>query len=130
MRTRVRQLDDADLSQTIEFLSRAPVANVFLLSRIRQGGLDSARLGCPVHGVFRGGELVGLVHIGANLVPVIDDGRDSAVVDALASKVGRWRRSSSIMGADVAVLPLYERLAQIGPDTWGRPREVLSLIHI
>ncbi|MCM8899407.1 GNAT family N-acetyltransferase, partial [Cutibacterium acnes] len=38
MRTRVRQLDDADLSQTIEFLSRAPVANVFLLSRIRQGG--------------------------------------------------------------------------------------------
>ena len=126
MRTRVRQLDDADLSQTIEFLSRAPVANVFLLSRIRQGGLDSARLGCPVHGVFRGGELVGLVHIGANLVPVIDDGRDSAVVDALASKIGRWRRSSSIMGADVAVLPLYERLAQIGPDTWGRPREVRS----
>lgn len=112
VRTRVRQLDDADLSQTIEFLSRAPVANVFLLSRIRQGGLDSARLGCPVHGVFRGGELVGLVHIGANLVPVIDDGRDSAVVDALASKIGRWRRSSSIMGADVAVLPLYERLAR------------------
>ncbi|MBD4446799.1 DUF4081 domain-containing protein, partial [Xanthomonas citri pv. citri] len=32
----------------------------------------------------------------------------------------------SIMGADVAVLPLYERLAQIGPDTWGRPREVRS----
>lgn len=126
MRTRVRQLDDADLSQTIEFLSRAPVTNVFLLSRIRQSGLDSARLGCPVHGAFRGGELVGLVHIGANLVPVIDDGRDSAVVDALASKVGRWRRSSSIMGADVAVLPLYERLAQIGPDTWGRPREVRS----
>jgi len=30
------------------------------------------------------------------------------------------------MGADVAVLPLYERLAQIGPDTWGRPREVRS----
>ena len=101
MRTRVRQLDDADLSQTIEFLSRAPVANVFLLSRIRQGGLDSARLGCPVHGVFRGGELVGLVHIGANLVPVIDDGRDSAVVDASASKVGRWRRASSVMGGGV-----------------------------
>ncbi|GAE80197.1 1-hydroxy-2-methyl-2-(E)-butenyl 4-diphosphate synthase [Cutibacterium acnes JCM 18920] len=43
VRTRVRQLDDADLSQTIEFLSRAPVTNVFLLSRIRQSGLDSAR---------------------------------------------------------------------------------------
>lgn len=120
MRTRVRQLDDSDLAQVVEFLATDPVAHLFLLSRLRQGGLDAGRLGCPVYGAFRGDELAGIVHVGANLVPAV---AEPEVVPALASRVGRWRRSSSIMGPAESVLPLYEELCRIGSLAWGRPRE-------
>ena len=84
MRIRVRPLDDDDLPDALALLGAHPVENLFFLDRIQQGGLKRSRLGCPVYGAFRHGDLVGLVHVGSNLVPVADD---EEVLAALAARV-------------------------------------------
>lgn len=112
--TRVRTLDDTDLGAVMELLSADPVANVFLLSRFGQSGLDHDRLGCYVFGAWKGDELVGVLHAGANLVPVCTD---PGVLPRLAAHVGPWRRATSIMGRSDLVLALHAELAR----RWGRP---------
>ena len=119
MRTRVRPLDDDDLPDALALLGAHPVENLFLLDRIQQGGLKRSRLGCPVYGAFRHGDLVGLVHVGSNLVPVADD---EEVLAALAARVGPWRTSTSIMGTQRAVLPFHEHLTHLSERAWGHPR--------
>ncbi|MSS46503.1 GNAT family N-acetyltransferase [Cutibacterium sp. WCA-380-WT-3A] len=121
MFTRVRVLDDTDVAQVTEYLQQDPVGNMFLLSRIQAHGLNRGRLGCPVVGVIRSRELQGVLHLGANVVPVAAD--DSAI-EALASKIGPWRTSSSMMGRAEPVLALHHLLSQRYPRAWGSPREV------
>ncbi|AXE38471.1 DUF4081 domain-containing GNAT family N-acetyltransferase [Acidipropionibacterium virtanenii] len=120
MGTRIRVLDDTDLPAARELASADPLTNVFLLSRMSEGGLDRSRLGCPVHGAWQGRELVGMLHAGANLVPCGEPG----AVAQLASHVGPWRRSSSIMGRSDLVMGLHAELSRRWGHPWSRTREI------
>lgn len=113
-RTGVRTLDSRDLDAVWDILARDPVANVFVAARVTAYGLESWRLGCPIHGYFRDGELVSLCHQGANLVPVEAD--DEAIEGFVRSLTG-IRRCSSIVGPAPQALALWNRLS----DYWGRP---------
>ncbi len=119
--TRVRTLDDTDLGAVMEMLSADPVANVFLLSRFGQAGLDRERLGCYVFGAWRGGELTGVLHAGSNLVPVCTD---PEVLPRLAAHVGPWRQATSIMGRSDLVVALHGELSRRWGRPWAQTREI------
>lgn len=110
----MRTLDNRDLDAVREILARDPVTNVFVAARVLTHGLESWRLGCPVHGFFREGDLVSLCHQGANLVPVEAD--DEAIEGFVRALTGT-RRCSSIVGPAPQALALWNRLS----EHWGRP---------
>ena len=120
MSTRLRVLGNADVPVALELLRPEPIANLFLRSRIALHGLDRVTLGCEVLGFERNRTLVGLCHVGSNLVPV---GEDPEALDAFASKIGSRRHSSSIMGRAPLVRGLFERLSE-RHSSWAHPREV------
>ena len=68
--TSLRVLRPEDLAQVHDVLSRDPVADVFVASRVQAVGLDPARLGGEMWGYAVEGRLESLCHAGANLVPV------------------------------------------------------------
>jgi predicted GNAT family acetyltransferase len=114
----LRPLDDRDLGEALALCDRDPVVNVFVSSRVREAGLELARLGGQVWGYQRGGQLVSLCYAGANLVPV------SATPEATAAFAGRarlmGRRCSSIVGLAPSVMSMWETLR----PSWGAAREV------
>lgn len=120
-RTGVRTLDTRDLDDVWSLLSRDPVAHVFVASRVRMFGLESWRLGYPIHGYFRAGELVALCHQGANVVPVEADA--DAIVGFVRSLTG-YRRCSSIVGPAEQALPLWHGLCEHWGTNWEAIREV------
>lgn len=113
-RTGVRNLDTGDLDAVWNILGRDPVAHVFVAARVQAYGLESWRLGCPIHGFFRDGQLVALCHQGANLVPVAADGE---AIDAFVRALSGVRRCSSIVGPAPQALRLWNGLC----EHWGRP---------
>lgn len=118
--TELRVLTMADLPAALRVAERDPIANVFVLSRLQNGGLVPARGGAELWGWSVDGELTSLLYVGANVVPVE---ADAAAIAAFAAHAGRSaRRCSSIVGPADAVLPLWERLAPV----WGPAREVRS----
>ena len=114
----LRLLDNRDRDEVIELCDRDPVVNVFISSRVREAGLDPARLGGQLWGYQSGGRLASLCYAGANLVPV------AATPPAITAFAGRarllGRRCSSIVGPAQDVLSLWEMLRPY----WGRPREI------
>jgi predicted GNAT family acetyltransferase len=114
----LRLLDNRDRDEVIELCDRNPVVNVFISSRVREAGLDPARLGGQLWGYQSGGRLASLCYAGANLVPV------AATPPAITAFAGRarllGRRCSSIVGPAQDVLSLWELLRPY----WGRPREI------
>jgi uncharacterized protein len=113
-------LDDAALPDVLEFLRRDPIVNVFVLSRIEQGGLNSRRLGAEVWGYAdrETGRLTGVCYAGANLIPATDDER---AVRAFADRARRQgRRCSSLVGPAAIVAPMWRALL----PHWGEAREV------
>ncbi len=117
----VRVLGTPDLSAAVRVLGVRPLENVFVASRIRQGGLEAFTLGCDVWGYEDGGELRSILHHGANLVPV---NADDDALDAYAAALGPRRRCASIVGEASMALGLWRRLAAAWPAVWGNPREV------
>lgn len=117
----VRTLTNADLPQVTELLSRRPFENVFVASRIRSGGLEAFMLGCEVWGYEEDGELVSILHHGANLVPV--NGTPEAL-DAYVARIGPVRTCASILGVAGEALSLYEKLCRRWPGAWQQPREI------
>jgi predicted GNAT family acetyltransferase len=116
--TSLRVLRPEDLPEVTEVLSRDPVADVFVASRVQAVGLDPARLGGEMWGFVADGRLDALCHAGANLVPV--QAGDEAV-RAFADRARRQgRRCASIVGDRAAVTALW---AELEP-AWGPPREV------
>ncbi|HUR76304.1 MAG TPA: DUF4081 domain-containing protein, partial [Sporichthya sp.] len=114
----LRVLTLADLPAALRVAERDPVANVFVLSRLQNGGLVPTRGGAEVWGYSVDGELSALLYVGANVVPVQ---ADAAAVEAFAARAARSvRRCSSIVGPADAVLLLWEHLAAV----WGPAREV------
>jgi len=116
-----RVLDDADLPAAAELCARMPVESVLAASRIEavaRSGLKTP--GGQLWGFERGGELLAVCWAGANLVPVVPPGAESAL-DAFAGLArAQGRRCSSIVGEADAALGLWGRLA----DSWSRPREI------
>ena len=115
---RVRVLNDADLPVATQMLSRRPVIDVFVASRVAAAGLSEWRLGAQVWGHEVDGRLVALCYAGANLWPVCA-GPES--VQAFATHARRLsRRCASIVGLSSEVLPLWELLRRV----WGPCREL------
>ena len=113
-----RVLDGRDLDDARELLSRDPVADVFVASRVDVAGLDAWRLGAEVWGYGERGALESLCYAGANLVPV---GASPEALRAFAERARRQgRRCSSIVGEASAVDQLWRMLA----PSWGRARDV------
>ena len=114
----MRVLDARDQDEVLALLSRDPVADVFVASRIQAVGLDTWRLGAEVWGVGERGRLESVCYSGANLVPC-QAGPEA--VRAYAERARRQgRRCSSIVGPASAVLPLWRQLQ----PHWGRAREL------
>jgi predicted GNAT family acetyltransferase len=117
----VRVLTRADLPAAIRILSRRPVENVFVASRVRSAGLEQASLGCPVWGYERDGLLRALCHAGSNLVPV---NADESAIEAWTEFAGPQRTCASIIGPSDVALALWRRLADRWGPSWGQTRNV------
>jgi predicted GNAT family acetyltransferase len=115
-----RVLDARDLDEVRDLLSRDPVSDVFVASRLDSCGLDAWRLGAEVWGFGERGRLESVCYSGANLVPVQ---ATPEAVRAFADRARRQgRRCSSIVGPAVAVDELWSLLH----PHWGWARDVRS----
>ena len=116
--TSLRVLRPEDLPAVTDVLTRDPVTDVFVASRVEAVGLDPARLGGEMWGFAVDGYLESLCHAGANMVPV-QAGPEA--VRAFAERARRQgRRCASIVGERDAVAGLWAELA----PAWGPAREV------
>jgi uncharacterized protein len=116
----VRPALGRDLPAVEALLAEDTVANCFVSSRVRVGGLDPWRLGGEVLGYFDDGVLRSLVYCGANVVPV---GTTAASRAAFADRLRPLgRRCSSFVGPAEEILDLWRLLE----PAWGVAREVRS----
>jgi ribosomal protein S18 acetylase RimI-like enzyme len=114
----VRPLGRDDRSIALAALDRNPVRDVFIASRIIHDGALTAIGPSPLWGAFDdGGTLRGLLHIGPNLVPAVDD---AAACDALAAAAGGLYLTRMVVGERVAVELLWSRIG----SSYPAPREV------
>lgn len=115
-----RVLDSRDLPELRELVSRDPIVDCFVASRLDAGGLDTWRLGAEVWGYGERGRLEAACYSGANLVPV-QAGPEA--LRAFAERARRQgRRCSSVVGPAQAVELLWSLLQ----PSWGWAREVRS----
>jgi predicted GNAT family acetyltransferase len=114
----MRVLGDRDVPAVLDLLDRDPVANLFVASRVRAGGLDPSRLGAEMWGHEVRGRLSAACYAGANLVPVSAD--DSAIGAFAARARKQGRRCSSIVGPARMVELLWHDLL----PSWGPARDV------
>jgi len=116
----LRVLSPRDVSAVMEVLAKDPVAHCFVTSRVKGSGLDPWRLGGELWGWSEDGELVSLLYLGANLVPVETT---PAARTAFAERLRRFgRRCSSIVGPSEDVSALWPLIA----DSWGPTRDMRS----
>jgi predicted GNAT family acetyltransferase len=116
-----RALDARDLDEVLALLTRDPVADTFVASRVEAVGLDPWRLGAEMWGFGERGRLEAICYSGANLVPV-QAGADA--VRAFADRARRQgRRCSSLVGPAPAVLEMWRLLK----PHWGQAREVREI---
>ncbi|MDT0201123.1 GNAT family N-acetyltransferase [Nocardioides sp. AE5] len=114
----VRVLGPEDVEAFLALTAQDPVVNVFAEFRARTTRLDPRWLGGQVVGLHRSGELVGALHLGANLVPV---GIQTDDVAAFAEAAMRARgRVSTMVGRSAPVEAIWR---QVGPR-WDEPRDV------
>jgi predicted GNAT family acetyltransferase len=105
----------------MQVLARNPIAHCFVASRVKGSGLDPWRLGGELWGWSEDGELVSLLYLGANLVPVETT---PAARTAFAERLRRiGRRCSSIVGPADDVSALWPLIV----DSWGPTREVRAV---
>ena len=117
----LRVLSPRDLDSVMQVLAKNPIAHCFVASRVRGSGLDPWRLGGELWGWSEDGELVSLLYLGANLVPVETT---TAARTAFAERLRRiGRRCSSIVGPADDVNELWPLIA----DSWGPTREVRAV---
>src|SRR5262249_53480315 len=109
-----------DRDEVIELCDRHPVVNVFISSRVREAGLDPARLGGQLWGYQSGGRLTSLCYAGAHLVPV------AATPPAITALPGRARPPGP-RGPAAGPPLLVDRGAGAGrPEPVGDPASVLG----
>ena len=114
----VRALGRRDASQAVAFLAREPVRDVFITSRIVSDGALGPPGWSPIWGAFdRDERLRGVIHLGPNLVPAVDD---LEVLDDLARLASGPGPTRMLVGERQAV----ERLWQLVGGSYPAPREV------
>lgn len=114
-----RILTSWDAAAARRLVAEDPVTNVFVGSRIEAGVLNP---GSP--GVLWGWPAdapASLLHIGANLVPVV---RDAEPLPAFVEAAGRRRSCQSIVGPSWFALPLWRALGERWGKSWSQAREV------
>jgi predicted GNAT family acetyltransferase len=105
----------------MQVLAKDHIAHCFVASRVKGSGLDPWRLGGELWGWSEDGELVSLLYLGANLVPVETT---PAARTAFAERLRRiGRRCSSIVGPADDVSALWPLIV----DSWGPTREVRAV---
>jgi uncharacterized protein len=113
----VRALGRRDADQAIAFLGREPVRDLFITSRIVSDGALGPPGWSPIWGAFDRDELRGVIHLGPNLVPAVDD---LDVLDDLARLASGPGPTRMLVGERQAV----ERLWQLVSGSYPAPREV------
>jgi ribosomal protein S18 acetylase RimI-like enzyme len=115
----VRLLGRQDERATLAYLDRQPARDVFIASRVLNDGVLRAPGWSPLWGAFStgSGELVGVLHVGPNVVPAFDD---SMVCDTLAPAAAGSAATRMLVGERLAV----ERLWELVGATYPPPREV------
>jgi len=114
----VRPLGRGDQATVLALLSRNPVRDVFIASRILHDGALTSLGPSPLWGAFDDRqELLGLLHVGPNLVPAVDH---QAVCEALAPKVSGLYLARMVVGERSSVEVLW---SLIGPG-YPVPREI------
>lgn len=121
LRTRnqpIRLLGVDDVDDALDLCAADPAANVFVASRILDGGLGHGS--SAAHGYFREGQLSSLIWTVANVIPV---GTDVQSRLALAEKVRRMRRRcASFLGPRDQVLGLWREVG----GSYPAPRSLRS----
>jgi ribosomal protein S18 acetylase RimI-like enzyme len=114
----VRQLGRADQAAVVDWTDRHPVRDVFVASRVLHDNALGALGPSPLWGALdQRGELQGLLHVGPNLVPAVDD---AGACDALAAAAGGLYLVRILVGERAAV----ERLWSLVRGSYPEPREV------
>ena len=114
----IRLLGRADEQAALAFLDRQPARDVFIASRVLNDRVLRAPGWSPLWGAFSGsGELLGLLHVGPNVVPAVDD---IAICEALAPTAAGSAATRMLVGERRAVMRLWEL---IGPS-YGPARQV------
>jgi RimJ/RimL family protein N-acetyltransferase len=121
----VRLLGRPDERATLAYLDRQPARDVFIASRVLNDGVLRAPGWSPLWGAFStgSGELVGVIHVGPNVVPAIDD---SEVCDALAPAAAGSAATRMLVGERLAVERLWEMIG----TTYPPPREVRARQYV
>lgn len=114
----VRLIGPRDAADVGRVLDVDPLTSVFVASRIAGAGLDRWRLGAQLWGWPADGPLRAVCHVGANLVPVLEDAEAAAAFAVRAANEGR--RCLSIIGTRAAVAAMWDRLEPV----WGPARDV------
>lgn len=117
MRARIMTPADATLAR--QLVAHDPVSNVFVGSRLDSGVLNFSGPG-HIWG-WPESEPTALLHVGANLVPVVTS---AAPLPAFVEAVGRFRTFQSIVGPAWFVLPLWQALGERWGRSYTRVREV------
>lgn len=106
-----RILTNADAGIVRRLVAEDPVVNVFVASRVEAGILNHGAPG--VLWGWPGAAPTSLLHVGANLVPVVTDAEP---LPAFVEAAGRRRNSQSIVGPSWFVMPFWRALS----DRWGK----------
>lgn len=106
-----RILTNADAGIVRRLVAEDPVVNVFVASRVEAGILNHGAPG--VLWGWPGAAPTALLHVGANLVPVVTDAEP---LPAFVEAAGRRRNSQSIVGPSWFVMPFWRALS----DRWGK----------
>jgi len=98
-------------------LARDPLAHAFVASRISGRVIDVAHNGGELWGWFDKGELLSALFVGPNLVPIE---LTQTALEGFSEKLRLLgRRSSSIVGPALDVVPLWDSVR----DVWDIPRD-------
>ena len=114
----LRVLSPRDLDAVMGLLAADPIAHCFVTSRVKGSGLDPWRLGGELWGWSEDNELVSLLYLGANLVPVNTTPQARMAFAERLRRLGR--RCSSIVGPSDDVTELWPLIA----ESWGPVREI------
>ena len=114
----VRALSRGDTRAALDFLAREPVRDLFVASRIVSDGVLGPVGWSPLWGAFdRQERLHGVLHLGPNLVPAVED---LSVCDHLASLAAGPGPTRMLVGERQAVQRLWRTVA----GSYPAPREV------